>query len=90
MANPVLTAQFGTGATADAALQTVTPAPQVITGDGTTMTIADVLQKTGILFLLVLVRAVYGWVNAETISGILIVSLLVTLGALIVTVIRPW
>lgn len=53
------------------------------------MTIGDVLRNTGVLFLLLLGAAVWGWANAEAIGGILIVSLLVVVAVLITTIIRP-
>lgn len=92
MANPVLTRQFGdsqrgTLAGTDAGLQTQTQ-PPVITGDDV-MNIGAVLRATGILFALLLGGAVFGWANAESISGILAVSFLAMFGLLIVTMFKP-
>ena len=87
MANPVLTREFGEKGALDASLQA--GAPSIIEEPGDRMTIGSVLQVTGFFFILLLIGAVYGWVNAEAIGGILLVSALVLLGVLIVTMIRP-
>ena len=87
MANPVLTRQWGerTGARgADTIAQ-----PSIISAPGDRMTMGDVLRATGVLFLLLLAGAVFGWANAETISGILLISLLALFVLLIVTMVRP-
>lgn len=92
MPNPVLTRQFGErgrglSATADAATQQTRPAGDVSADDR--MEIGSVLQATGLLFLLLAGGTVYGWANAEAISGILAVSLLALFGLLIVTMFKP-
>ena len=83
MANPVLTRQFGE--TDQRTAQT----PSIITAPGDRMTMGGTLRATGSLFVLLLAGAVFGWINAEAISGILLISILVLFGVLIATVIRP-
>ena len=87
MANPVLNRQFGEKGALDASLQA--GAPPVIEAPGDRMTIGSVLQITSFFFILLLVGAVFGWMNAESIGGILLVSLLVVFGILIITMIKP-
>lgn len=53
------------------------------------MTIGGVLRSTGFYFALLLAGAVFGWFNAEAIAPVLLVSVLVLLGVLIATMIRP-
>jgi uncharacterized YccA/Bax inhibitor family protein len=87
MPNPALTRQFGREtAAADSPLQAA--APHIVTG-GDQMSIGDVLRNTGILFLLLMGGALWGWSNAEALGGILVISLLVVLGVMITTIIRP-
>ncbi|REK12809.1 MAG: hypothetical protein DWQ40_10615 [Actinobacteria bacterium] len=83
MANPVLTRQFGETD------QRTAQAPSIITAPGDRMTMGGTLRATGSLFVLLLAGAVFGWINAEAISGILLISILVLFGVLIATVIRP-
>ena len=84
MANPVLTNQFGT-----AKEPTSGHAPIVDTGD--TMTISSVLRQTGLLFLLLVAAAVYGWSQAVTgtLGPIFWGSFIATLVLLLVTMIKP-
>jgi uncharacterized YccA/Bax inhibitor family protein len=83
MANPVLTKQFGT------AKDPTTANAPIVTEPGDRMTMSSVLQQTGVLFLLLLSGAVFGWLNAEAIGPILLISLLAVFALLIVTMIRP-
>lgn len=83
MSNPVLTRQFGEA-----------PAPQtgdapIITRPGDRMTLGDTMRATGSLFTLLLAGAVFGWINAEAISGILLISILALFALLIVTMFKP-
>lgn len=87
MSNPVLTKQFGERGALDTSLQA--GAPEIIEAPEDRMTIGAVIRITGFLFFLLLVGAAFGWANAEAISQILLVSLLVVLGVLIVTMVRP-
>lgn len=83
MANPVLSRKFGPPqgpSTANA---------PIVTEPGDRMTMSSVLQQTGLLFLLLLGGAVFGWANAEAIGPILMVSLLAVFALLIVTLVRP-
>lgn len=84
MANPVLTKQFGTEAKPDSGV-----APIVDTGD--TMTISSVLRQTGLLFLLLVAAAVYGWnqVEVATLGSVFWISLGAAIVLMIVTVVRP-
>jgi uncharacterized YccA/Bax inhibitor family protein len=82
MANPVLTKQFGTGKEPEVAAPTI-----IDTGDR--MTMSSVLKRTGLLFLLLLVGAGFGWANAVAIGPIFWGALISTIILLIVTVIRP-
>ncbi|MDH3462130.1 MAG: Bax inhibitor-1/YccA family protein [Acidimicrobiia bacterium] len=87
MANPVLTRQWGERtATRGAELPTQ---PSIITSPGERMTMGDVMRATGLLFALLFAGAVFGWVNAESISGILLISVLALFGLLILTMVRP-
>lgn len=88
MANPVLTRQFGEKKTGPGG-EVITAQPPIVTTDGERMTIGDTLRATGLLFALLLAGAVYGWMNAERISGILLISLLALFALLIVTMIKP-
>lgn len=90
MPNPALTKQFGgEQAASDAALQTA--APPIVTEPGERMEIGGVLQATGILFILVLIGAYFGWQNAgvETLGPIFWVSMIVVIGVMIATIARP-
>lgn len=92
MPNPVLTRQFGdasrgVSATADAAAQQTSPA--VVVPDEDVMDIGSVLRATGLLFLLLAAGAVFGWANAEVISGIIAISFLALFGLLVVTMFKP-
>lgn len=83
MSNPVLTRQFGEA-----------PAPQtgdapIVTRPGDRMTLGDTMRATGSLFTLLLAGAVFGWINAEAISGILLISILALFVLLIVTMFKP-
>ncbi len=49
----------------------------------------DTVRATGTLFTLLLIGAVFGWMNADAISGILLISILALFGLLIVTMIKP-
>ncbi|HEY6635983.1 MAG TPA: Bax inhibitor-1/YccA family protein, partial [Acidimicrobiia bacterium] len=84
MANPVLTTQFGT-----AKEPTNGNAPIVDTGD--TMTMSSVLRQTGLLFLLLVAAAVYGWSQTETgtLGPFFWGSFIATLVLLLVTMIKP-
>lgn len=53
------------------------------------MEIGTVLQVTGFFFILLLVGAYFGWQNASEIGTIFWVSLLVVLGVMIATIVRP-
>jgi uncharacterized YccA/Bax inhibitor family protein len=86
MSNPVLTRTFGDK---EQKYEVATAAPPIVTTDGDVMTLGDTLRATGFLFLLLLIGAVYGWMNAESISRILLISLLALFGLLIVTMIKP-
>lgn len=88
MANPVLTRQFGKPATGHGAGLEPAPSP-IVTAPGDRMTMGDTMRATGTLFTLLLAGAVFGWINAETISGVLLISLLALFALLIVTMIRP-
>ncbi len=87
MSNPVLTRQFAENGALDTGLQA--GAPEMVTDPGDRMSIGGVLQVTGIFFMLLLAGAVYGWINAESIRGILLLGIIVAVGVLIVTLIRP-
>lgn len=52
------------------------------------MTMSSVLRQTGLLFILLLAGAVFGWMNAEAIGGILAISLLAVFGLLILTMVK--
>jgi uncharacterized YccA/Bax inhibitor family protein len=82
MANPVLTKQFGKVEGPETAVP-----PIVDTGDR--MTMSSVLKQTGLLFLLLLAGAVFGWANALAIGPIFWGSLIASVILLIVTVVRP-
>ncbi|MFZ0014694.1 MAG: Bax inhibitor-1/YccA family protein [Acidimicrobiia bacterium] len=62
MPNPVLTSQFGT-----AEKPTAGSAPIIDTGDY--MTMSSVLKQTGLLFMLLVAAAVYGW-NQASVEGL--------------------
>jgi uncharacterized YccA/Bax inhibitor family protein len=82
VANPVLTKQFGT------AEEPVTAAPPIVeTGDG--MTISSVLKQTGLLFLILMVGALFGWRNVESFGAIFWGALIGTIILLIVTMAKP-
>jgi len=83
MANPVLSRKSGPPQSPSTA-----NAP-IVTEPGDRMTMTSVLQQTGLLFLLLLGGAVFGWVNAEAIGPILMVSLLAVFALLIVTLVKP-
>lgn len=78
MANPVLQRQFERS-----------DQPSIITERGDRMTIGGVLRSTGFYFVLLLGGAVFGWLNAASIAPYLVVSILLLLGVLIATAIRP-
>lgn len=84
MANPVLTKQFGTEKDPHGG-----SAPIIDTGD--TMTMSSVLRQTGLLFLLLVVAAYYGWTQAVSgeITAIFWVSMIASLVLLLVTVFKP-
>lgn len=77
MANPVLTRQFDQSP------------DQIISEAGDRMEVGGVLRATGFYFVLLLAGSVFGWLNADAIAPFLLVSILVLLGVLIVTAIRP-
>jgi len=83
MANPVLTKQFGDPKQPENALAPVVIEP------GDRMTMSSVLGQTGLLFLLLLGGAVFGWSNAQEIGPIFWGSLIASIVLLIVTVARP-
>jgi uncharacterized YccA/Bax inhibitor family protein len=83
MANPVLRKQF------DHTKGPTTATAPIVLEPGDRMTMSSVLQQTGILFGILLAGAVFGWVNAEAIGGILLISLLAVFALLIVTMIKP-
>ncbi len=87
MANPVLNSKFGEKATADAALQTLDVPTTAVADDR--MTIGGVMRSTGILFVLLLAGAVYGWANYTQIGGLILISALALFGLLIFTFLRP-
>lgn len=87
MANPVLTSQFGEPAATDAALQTAAPPIETVSGD--TMTVGDVIARTGLLLLLVAGGAAYGWANAVQVQRWYWIFLIVLIGLVIATVARP-
>ncbi len=87
MSNPVLTKTFGDEKTQDG--QVVSPQPSIVTAPGDRMTMGDTVRATGTLFTLLLIGAVFGWMNADAISGILLISILALFGLLIVTMIKP-
>ncbi len=78
MSNPVLTREF------DKAEH-----PSIITEQGDRMTIGGVVRSTGWYFLLLLGGAVFGWINASAISRILLPAILVLVGVVIATAMRP-
>jgi uncharacterized YccA/Bax inhibitor family protein len=83
MANPVLTTQFGTEKEPTAG------AAPIVTDPGDRMTMSSVLQQSGVLFLLLLVGAVFGWMNADAIGPIFWGALIAVIALLIVTMVRP-
>ncbi len=86
MANPVLTRQFGKP-DADASVETA-HAP-IVTAPGDRMTMGDTMRATGTLFTLLLAGAVFGWINAESISRILLISMIALFALLIATMMKP-
>ena len=85
MSNPVLTKQFGEEGQLDQAHQS----GQMVIDSGDRMTIGGVLQATGFFFLVLLIGAVFGWMNAEAISGFFLIAIVVVIAVMIVTVVRP-
>lgn len=83
MPNPVLTSQFGTAEKPNSG-----SAPIIDTGDY--MTMSSVLKKTGLLFMLLVAAAVYGWnsVEAGTIGPIFWGALIATVILMIVTIVK--
>jgi len=88
MSNPVLTRQFGKPAAGHGAGLETAPSP-IVTSPGDRMTMGDTMRATGTLFTLLLAGAVFGWINAEAVSGILLISVLALFALLIVTMIKP-
>jgi uncharacterized YccA/Bax inhibitor family protein len=88
MSNPVLTRQFGKPAAGHGAGLETAPSP-IVTSPGDRMTMGDTMRATGTLFTLLLAGAVFGWINAEAVSGILLISMLALFALLIVTMIKP-
>lgn len=84
MANPVLTREFGTE-------KSPTSGQAAIVDTGDTMTMSSVLRQTGLLFLLLLAAAVFGWQQAEvgTLGGVFWGSLIASLILVIATVVKP-
>jgi uncharacterized YccA/Bax inhibitor family protein len=84
MPNPVLTKQFGTEQKPDSGV-----APIVDTGD--TMTISSVIKQTGLLFVLLLGAAVFGWNQVEVgvLGPIFWGSLIATFVLLLITMFKP-
>lgn len=82
MANPVLTRQFGD-------TDQKSRPQSIITAPGDRMTMGGTLRATGSLFVLLLAGAVFGWINADVISGVLLIAILVLFGVVIATVVRP-
>ncbi|MGB7861255.1 MAG: Bax inhibitor-1/YccA family protein [Acidimicrobiia bacterium] len=84
MANPVLTKQFGTEKDTKGG-----SAPVVDGGD--TMTMSSVLGQTGLLFVLLIGAATFGWTQAtvDNLGPIFWGSLVVTIILLVATVVRP-
>ena len=89
MANPILKSKFGEDASADAAPQSAeTPITTRPAADR--MTIGGTLRATGVLFVLLIGAAVFGWMNYESIGrSIILWSALGLFGLLIITMIRP-
>lgn len=77
MANPVLERRFDQSP------------DQIITEAGDRMEIGGVLRATGFYFVLLLGAAVFGWMNADVIAPLLLPAILVMLGVLIATAVRP-
>lgn len=86
MSNPALTRQFGDGAL-DAKLQA--DAPGVAQDSKDHMTIGGVLSKTAFLFAVAVAAGAWGWANVEQINTLWWIILIVTIGVLIVTIVRP-
>ncbi|HJS72047.1 MAG TPA: Bax inhibitor-1/YccA family protein [Acidimicrobiia bacterium] len=94
MSNPVLTKQFGPpagarAATAGADVTMTTGAempPIVDTGDR--MTMSSVLKQTGLLFLLLMGGALYGWRNIEDFGSLFWISMIAAVALLIVTMVK--
>jgi uncharacterized YccA/Bax inhibitor family protein len=84
MPNPVLTKQFGTEQKPDSGV-----APIVDTGD--TMTMSSVLKQTGLLFILLLGAAVFGWNQVEVgvLGPLFWGSMIAAFVLLLVTVFKP-
>lgn len=53
------------------------------------MTMSSVLRQTGLLFVLLLGGAVFGWANADSIGPLLGISILAVFALLIATMIKP-
>lgn len=81
MANPVLTSQFGTAQKPDSGT-----APMIDTGD--TMTMSSVLKQTGLLFMLLVAAAAWGWSQVEvgTLGPFFWGALIATIVLMIVTI----
>lgn len=80
MSNPVLNKQFGHPETANA---------PIVTEAGDRMTMGSVVTHTGILFGILMVGAVFGWMNAESIGPIFWGALIGTIVLMIATIARP-
>lgn len=91
MANPVLTSQFAaTDKATQTALQEPTTGTAPIVDTGDRMTIGSVLRQTGLLFLLLLAGAVYGWtqVDAGAFGTVFWGSLIAAIVLMIVTMVK--
>lgn len=87
MANPVLEKQFGAAsAGTDATMQTVTPP---LAEEGERMTIGSVVTSTAVLLILVMAGAAWGWANATLVQRWYWLFLIVLLGLVVLTVLRP-
>lgn len=83
MPNPVLTRSFNPEGAQ-------TAQPEIIDA-GDRMTMASVVRQTGLLFLILVAAAVFGWTQAElaTLGPIFWGTLLAALALMIVTIVRP-
>lgn len=83
MANPVLTSQFGTAEKPNSG-----SAPVIDTGDY--MTMSSVLKQTGLLFMLLIAAAAWGWTQVEvgTLGPVFWGALIASIVLMIVTIVK--